>query len=422
MKKKLSSVLTVVLLLALCLTLFVGCTQQKVDVFNPESGLGVVGKLVMWMYGWIGNYGWTVVVFTIFLKIAMTPLDLWQRYSTRKSTLKQKKVQPLLDNIDKRYGANTQRANEEKQKLLKKQGISMASACLPMIVTMVVFFLMFAGLREFSYYKNIQTFNSLTNAYYSTIEEQIKLAGGDVLEAYQVEYDKAITADKITEGDARVVLAQIAGVNNLDGKGFDAQLTQWRALAKEAIQKEYVNQQEQNSWLWIHNISQPDTWEKVMPEFSAGQNSFATYANTDAFSSAEKTYNIIRNAVLEMEEVSYGKNGSWNGLMILPFMSIALSFLSMWISQRMERKSRSGEIVQNQQQTAQNKTMMIMMPLMMAWFGFAYTGSFAIYMVVNYFLSILSTIALRSPVEKMVERKLAKEEAANSPTKASYMR
>jgi len=420
MKKKISSVLTVVLLLALGLTLFASCTQKKVEVFDPESGLGLVGKLVMWMYNWIGNYGWTVVVFTVFLKILMLPLDIWQRYSTRKSTLKQKKVQPLLDNIDKRYGANTQRANEEKQKLLKKQGISVASACLPMIVTMVVFFLMFAGLREFSYYKNIQTFNSLTKAYYSTIEEQVQLAGGEVLEAYQFEYDKTKASLNISDDDVRIVLAQIDGVNNLDGKGFDTQLAQWRALAKEAIQKEYKNQQD--SWLWIHNISQPDTWAKVMPEFSSGENNFATYVNTEAFASAEKTYNIIRSAVMEMDDISYGKNGSWNGLMILPLMSIALSFLSMWISQRMERKTRSGEVVQNQQQAAQSKTMMIMMPLMMAWFGFMYTGSFAIYMVVNYFLSIFSTIGLRAPVEKMVERKLAQEEAASAPTKASYMR
>ena len=420
MKKKISSVLTVVLLLALGLTLFASCTQKKVEVFDPESGLGLVGKLVMWMYNWIGNYGWTVVVFTVFLKILMLPLDIWQRYSTRKSTLKQKKVQPLLDNIDKRYGANTQRANEEKQKLLKQQGISVASACLPMIVTMVVFFLMFAGLREFSYYKNIQTFNSLTKAYYSTIEEQVQLAGGEVLEAYQFEYDKTKASLNISDDDVRIVLAQIDGVNNLDGKGFDTQLAQWRALAKEAIQKEYKNQQD--SWLWIHNISQPDTWAKVMPEFSSGENNFATYVNTEAFASAEKTYNIIRNAVMEMDDISYGKNGSWNGLMILPLMSVALSFLSMWISQRMERKTRSGEVVQNQQQAAQSKTMMIMMPLMMAWFGFMYTGSFAIYMVVNYFLSIFSTIGLRAPVEKMVERKLAQEEAASAPTKASYMR
>ena len=108
--------------------------------------------------------------------------------------------------------------------------------------------------------------------------------------------------------------------------------------------------------------------------------------------------------------------------MILPFMSIGLSFLSMYISQLMERKNRKGQVVQNQQQAATNKTMMIIMPLMMAYFGFIYTGAFAIYMVVNYMTSIITTVAMRIPVEKVVERKLDKEESKNNSSKASYKR
>ena len=65
--------------------------------------------------------------------------------------------------------------------------------------------------------------------------------------------------------------------------------------------------------------------------------------------------------------------------------------------------------------------MMIMMPLMMAFFGFMYTGAFAIYMVANYTLSILTTVALRLPIEKIVQKSLAK--SGNSDNgKASYMR
>ena len=87
-----------------------------------------------------------------------------------------------------------------------------------------------------------------------------------------------------------------------------------------------------------------------------------------------------------------------------------------------EKKNRKGEVVQNQQQAATNKTMMILMPLMMAYFGFIYTGAFAIYMVVNYTLSIVSTIALRVPVEKLVDKNLSKGEKNNKSSKASYMR
>ena len=67
--------------------------------------------------------------------------------------------------------------------------------------------------------------------------------------------------------------------------------------------------------------------------------------------------------------------------------------------------------------------MMILMPLMMAVFGFMYTGAFAIYMVVNYSLSILSTIALRAPVEKAVQKSLEKAaQKGDGPQKANYER
>ena len=80
MSKKIQSVLSVVLLLTVCLVMLTSCQTTKLDFFsNIEDSLGVVGKLVRWMHSWIGNYGWTVVVFTVFLKVLMLPLDFWQR-------------------------------------------------------------------------------------------------------------------------------------------------------------------------------------------------------------------------------------------------------------------------------------------------------------------------------------------------------
>jgi len=67
--------------------------------------------------------------------------------------------------------------------------------------------------------------------------------------------------------------------------------------------------------------------------------------------------------------------------------------------------------------------MMIMMPVMMAVFGFMYTGAFAIYMVVNYSLSILSTVALRVPVEKAVQKSILKSaKKGDGSQKANYER
>ena len=38
-----------------------------------------IGKLIYLLYQGIGNFGWTVVVFTICLKVILSPLDIWQK-------------------------------------------------------------------------------------------------------------------------------------------------------------------------------------------------------------------------------------------------------------------------------------------------------------------------------------------------------
>lgn len=422
MNKKLRSVLILVVLAVLCLGIFASCSPTKVNYFDYSADdVGLVGKLIMLMHGWIGNYGWTVVVFTLFLKVIMLPLDFWQRYAARKSSLKMQKMQPIIEEIDRRYGANTQRSNEEKQKLYKKSGFSMLSSCLPMILSMVIFFVMFGGLRSYSTYSSITNFKELSNKYYEVYAEQIVANGGEVADAFNAQFNKIYQESlKNNTEEFALLNARIKGI--YEAKKVDATVCRDAdAAAIDAVKDFYTTHHE--SWLWLQNVWQPDTWESIMPQYNRGSNAFATSLNLDTYpdgSKGEDTYKIIRDAVLETG--TRGTNGGWNGLMILPIMSIGLSFLSMFISQLMERKNRKGQVVQNQQQAATNKTMMIIMPLMMAYFGFIYTGAFAIYMVVNYMTSIITTVAMRYPVEKIVERKLDKEESKNNSSKASYKR
>lgn len=442
MSKKTRSAIIFVLLAVFCLGVLTSCNAKTINIFDySDDNLGLVGKLVRLMHQWIGNYGWTVVVFTVFLKIIMLPLDFWQRYSSRKNTLKMQKMQPLLEGIDKRYGANTPRANEEKQKLYKKQGTGMFGMCLPMILSMVIFFVMFAGLRNYSTYSSVTTFTELSLEYYRVNAEKIIENGGTDAELYQQkykeEYDRYFNQKLQEVGDeSKVNKVAVEIYARAEANTVVSQEVRIPAqsAALEAI-KEYYTQGKLNDegtrgkplqerWLWIQNVWQPDTWETVMPAFKGGQNAFTVTVNMDGFPDGENgqtTYNLIRNAVLETGE--RGSEGKWNGLLILPILSIALSFLSMFLSQLMEKKNRKGEqVAQNQQQAATNKVMMILMPLMMAYFGFIYTGAFAIYMVVNYTLSILATIGLRKPVEIMVNKNFAKLEEKENSGKANYMR
>lgn len=431
MNKKTRSVLLLVLVFLFCLTCFAGCRTQSVGIFDyTEKELGVMGRLVMAMHKWLkqGNYGWAVVLFTVALKVLMLPLDLWQRYSARKSALKMQKMQPLLAEIDRRFGANTQRANEEKQKVYKKQGYSMMSQCLPMIVSMVVFFVMFAGLRNYSTYNTVNNFNALASTYYQAYaSELVKEPTSDLAQKYTTAYEKSVALcntrreqGTVNYTDEQIALiSRNAGINAVIGE-YREQCLVASENAKGAVKEKYLDIKE--SWLWIQSVWQPDTWDGIMPKFDSGTNNFSTTVDMSNYPlDAKSTYNTIRDAVLETTQDDGGRR--WNGLLVLPLLSVGLSFLSMFISQRLEHKNRNGApSATDSQQATTNKTMMIIMPLMMAYFGFLYTGAFAIYMVVNYALSILSTIALRAPVERMVEKNLAKMENAENSNKASYMR
>ena len=437
MNKKTRNVLILVMLAVFCLLLFAACNNEKPDIFEySEDDLGVMGKLVRWLHIDLlgkGNYGWAVVIFTVFLKIVMLPLTFWQTYASRKSALKMQQMQPVIEDIDKRYGANTQRANEEKQKLYKKQGFSMMSSCLPMIVLMVVFMVMFTGLRNYSTYSSITNFKQMYNKYYDVYTEQITEVEGSELyvayydgipekniKGYTSTYNDALNVDGDSEEIAkfRAKIQGITAAMNADRAACE----EYKQKALEEVKKYYEENHE--SWLWIENVWQPDTWADIMQPYTGNSfegNGFSNTVNLEKFPGGVEVYDDIRNAVLATG--GHGENGSWNGLMILPFLSIGLSFLSMFISQRMERKNRKGQNVeQNAQQKMTSRMMMILMPLMMAYFGFIYTGAFAIYMVVNYTLSILTTVVMRYPVEKFVTKRLNKDDKKKKSDKASYMR
>ena len=425
MKSKQKLTLALVAMLALSLVLFTGCARQQItNIFDySDENLGLVGNLIRWMHSWIGNYGWTVVVFTVFLKLFMLPLDFWQRYTSRQTSLKTQKIQPLIEDIDKRFGKDTQRAQQEKNKLYQKYQMGGLTMCLPMIITMVVFFYMFGGLTNYSTYSSVNDFKALSQQYYDSFHQQFladDALGAQYQEIYDQKYQSLLDAEQATTAEGQQVdtfkveinakISAVEEMYKLDANKAEA----YKQVALDAVANYYQNHHE--SWLWLQNIWQPDTWAPIRPTYEE----FTAKVTLDNFgSNGRNTYNAIRETVLSTSTRS--QNGSWNGLMILPLLSVGLSFLSMFISQKLENKKRQGDTSNTQQQT-QNKMMLVTMPLMMAVFGFMYTGAFAIYMVANYAISILSTLALRAPVEKLAENSLRKMELKDGSGKASYMR
>ena len=91
----------------------------------------------------IGNYGWSIVVFTLLLRIVLFPVDYKSRVSMRKTT----KLQPQLAALQKKYANDKEKLNRKMSELYKKEKINPLSSCLPMLLTLPILFAMWTALR-----------------------------------------------------------------------------------------------------------------------------------------------------------------------------------------------------------------------------------------------------------------------------------
>ncbi len=91
-----------------------------------------------WVQGFVGNWGWSIVVLTILINLAMFPL----RHKSVVSMRKMQQIQPQMKAIQERYAKykitdpERQKMNTEVMELYKSKGVNPASGCVPMLLTL----------------------------------------------------------------------------------------------------------------------------------------------------------------------------------------------------------------------------------------------------------------------------------------------
>ena len=93
---------------------------------------------VMWFfYNFLGNsYVLSLLLFTIFTRLLLLPSTIKQQ----KSMVKNAKLKPKLDALQKKYGKNKEKYQEEMMKLYEKEGYNPMSGCLPMLIQFPILF------------------------------------------------------------------------------------------------------------------------------------------------------------------------------------------------------------------------------------------------------------------------------------------
>lgn len=90
-----------------------------------------------------GNYGWSVIIFTLLIRLVLLPLDL----KSRKSMRAMSKLAPKQNELQRKYGDDKQKYNQKLQELYKKEGVSMFAGCLPMLIQLPILWCMFSAMR-----------------------------------------------------------------------------------------------------------------------------------------------------------------------------------------------------------------------------------------------------------------------------------
>ncbi|MCC6163279.1 MAG: membrane protein insertase YidC [Acidobacteria bacterium] len=99
-------------------------------------------RALKWINGYVGNYGWSIVVLTVLINVAIFPL----RHKSVVSMRKMQEIQPRVKAIQDRYAGlkatdpAKQKMNTELMELYKTAGVNPASGCVPMLLTMPVLF------------------------------------------------------------------------------------------------------------------------------------------------------------------------------------------------------------------------------------------------------------------------------------------
>ncbi len=341
--------------------------------------------------GGVASFGWTVVLFTVILRLILSPLDIWQKVISRRNNKAMERMKPQLEALQARYADDKQRLQQEQMALYKKEKYSTMGMCLPTIVTFVVFFVVFAGFRQMVGYQFAKDYKECVKAYNASVSEQI---------------EENKDADYIEDnGDGKWDVDDIKKTQA--GKDF---YTEAQKNAQQAVYNVYYSEDQVTirSFLWIKNIFVSDNWAKAVPDFATvtGQKGMATSKLTGI---TVDEYNDVMAKVLGTG--GYGKDGKWNGLLILPILSIALSFLSTKLlsgsqaqppAPPQDAQGEGAEKAKSQQQTM--KMMQYVMPVMMGVFALFYSGAFALYMFTSSLCAILFQLSFNL-IAKLVDKK-----------------
>lgn len=103
-----------------------------------------LGYLLTFIYKLVGNYGISLIILTVLVKLILYPLYFKQI----KSTASMSSIQPKIKAIQEKYKNDKEKMNEEMAKITKDENFNPMGGCLPMLIQLPIIWGLFTLLRN----------------------------------------------------------------------------------------------------------------------------------------------------------------------------------------------------------------------------------------------------------------------------------
>lgn len=356
--------------------------------FPKGSGLSsLIYGLLRWVYSFVGNYGLAIIVFTLLMRLIVLPIDFLNKYFSKKNAAKLATFKDEDAALKKQYADNPMKYLAERRNMYRRNGYSPGVSSLVMIANTVLTLFIF-----------ITVFRCLGSV--STLNLNVQ---SQQLHAVYVRHEQAQT---------------------LDSDAFRTELNE-------------VYDENNSSFLWIHNIFRPDTWSAKVPSFSEFKGSvYKQYPDADTRPEiSEEMYN----AIFKGDDAALDKanRSGWNGYFILIVLSAVTMFFSTKVnmaamkkkqeedaqkeveigySMRKAKATTSPDAIPQINPEAMQKMMSYMLPAVMVIATFTATAAFALYISAGAVIQTSLGIGTNFIVGKMLKKQEEKEKE-KSPDK-----
>ena len=281
------------------------------------------GWLLGFLYELTSNYGVAMIIFAVIVQLVLMPINA----KSKKSMMKMSRMQPRIQEIQRKYANDQQKQNEAMQQLQKEEGIGMGmGGCLWSFVPMLILFPLFTVIRQPITYILGET-PEVAAQIIAIIKEQ-----APALFSNNNYYDQVVAAGEIAKY-ANEIAAVIPGISaeTLAGINFDFLGINLGAIPNWKI------------WAW-----ESYNWASIGAFLIPLVSTASQYLQM--LISQKTNESVITN----------------------------------------EKGVQDKEMAENSQTAQQSKTMLMMMPLMTLWIGFTVSAGLSVYWFIGGLVRMIS--------------------------------